>query len=222
MDPSFASMVMDRVAAARERVARAGGNGVEIIAVTKGFGPEAIRAAVQAGLVRIGENYAQELVPKVEAARAAGLEFECHFIGHLQTNKVRSLVRAVDVWQTADRSPVLHELAKRAGSGTRLLLQVNSTGEDAKAGCAPGDVGRLVDEARSLGLQVEGLMTMGPSDEDPGLARAAFRATRALVDRLGLVECSMGMSGDLEIAVEEGATLVRIGRALFGDRPARQ
>lgn len=222
MDPSFASSVAERVAAARERIARAGGNGVQIIAVTKGFGPEAISAAVQAGLVRIGENYAQELVPKVEAARAAGCAFECHFIGHLQTNKVRSLAGVVDVWQTVDRSSAVQELAKRAGSGTRLLLQVNSTGEDAKAGCAPSEVERLVDEARSLGLQVEGLMTMGPTDEDPRRTRDAFRTTRALVDGLGLTECSMGMSGDLEIAVEEGATLVRIGRALFGDRPARQ
>jgi len=220
MDPAFASTVAEHVADVRARIARAGGVDVDIIAVTKGFGPEAIAAAVAAGIHRIGENYAQELVPKVESARAAGAVFESHFIGHLQTNKVRQLVPVVDVWQTVDRRSALDEVAKRAGPGARIFLQVNSTGEDTKSGCPVDAVGALLEAASSLGVEVEGLMTMGPTDEDPTRTRQGFRTTRSLVDRWGLRHCSMGMSGDLDIAVEEGATLVRIGRALFGQRPA--
>jgi uncharacterized pyridoxal phosphate-containing UPF0001 family protein len=128
------------------------------------------------------------------------------------------LAPVVDVWQTVDRDAAVAELAKRSGPGTAVLLQVNATAEPVKAGCAPSAVEGLVDRARGLGLDVRGLMAMGPTDGDPDRTRAAFRATRALVDRLGLAQCSMGMSDDLEIAVQEGATLVRIGRALFGDR----
>lgn len=214
-------MVAERVERIRDRIALAGGSNAEIVAVTKGFGPEAIVAAVAAGIHRIGENYAQELVPKVEAVRAAGTALECHFIGHLQTNKVRSLARVVDVWQTVDRLSAAQEIARRVGPGARIFVEVNSTGEQAKAGCVPQEVASLVGHARELGLTIEGLMTMGPTDEDPTRTREAFRSTRTLTDALGLVHCSMGMSGDLEIAVQEGATLVRIGRALFGERPPR-
>jgi pyridoxal phosphate enzyme (YggS family) len=184
-------------------------------------GADAVEAAVAAGLVRIGENYAQEAVAKISECRTAGLRFESHFIGHIQTNKVRSLVPVVDVWQSVDRESVVLELARRAKPGTRLLVQVNATGEGTKSGCPPDTVPTLVDLALTNKLAVEGLMTIGPTDGDPGRTRAAFRTTRALVDRLGLTVCSMGMSSDLEIAVNEGATLLRVGTALFGDRPPR-
>jgi len=216
---SFAD-VADRVQHIRERILRAGGGDVGIIAVTKGFGVEAIAAAVGAGITMIGENYAQEAVPKVLGARAAGLEFSTHFIGHLQSNKVRSLVPVVDVWQTIDRASLVDEVAGRA-VGARVFIQVNATGEDTKSGCLPGDAATLVGSALAAGLVVEGLMAMGPTDGDAARTRAAFATTRALADRLGLRECSMGMSADLEIAVAEGATLVRIGSALFGPRSSR-
>lgn len=216
MSTSFAD-VADRVEQIRERIVRAGGGDVGIIAVTKGFGAEAIAAAVAAGITMIGENYAQDAVPKVLGARAAGLEFSTHFIGHLQSNKVRSLVPVVDVWQTIDRASLVDEVAARA-AGARVFIQVNATGEDTKSGCLPTDAAALVGSALAAGLVVEGLMAMGPTDGDATRTRAAFATTRALADHLGLRECSMGMSADLEIAVAEGATLVRIGSALFGPR----
>ena len=219
MSTSFAD-VADRVQHIRERILRAGGGDIGIIAVTKGFGVGAIAAAVGAGITMIGENYAQEAVSKVLGARAAGLEFSTHFIGHLQSNKVRSLVPVVDVWQTIDRASLVDEVASRA-VGARVFIQVNATGEDTKFGCLPGDAATLVGSALAAGLVVEGLMAMGPTDGDVARTRAAFATTRALADRLGLRECSMGMSADLEIAVAEGATLVRIGSALFGPRSSR-
>ena len=190
-----------------------------MLAVTKGFGVGAIVAALAAGFGRIGENYAQELIPKVTTARQSGITPEVHFIGHLQTNKVRQMAPVVDVWQTVDRASALSEVAKRA-PGARVYIQVNSTGEDAKAGCPPADVEALVEGAVGAGLVVVGLMTMGPTDQDPGRTRAAFRLTRGVADRLGLSGCSMGMSDDYEVAIEEGSTLVRVGRAIFGARPA--
>lgn len=213
--------VADRLHEIRLRIGALGGANVRIVAVTKGFDISAIHAAVSAGLGLIGENYAQEAVPKIEAARADGLVFEAHFIGHVQSNKVRMLVPAIDVWQTVDRMSLVAAIADRS-PGARVFVQVNATGEADKAGVAPDGVGALVEAARTVGLQVEGLMTMGPTTEDPVVTRRAFRTVRNLADEFGLRECSMGMSGDLEIAVDEGSTLIRVGTALFGERPVRR
>lgn len=213
-----AALVAERLAAVRSRLERAGGNDVRIVAVTKGFGPDAVEAAVAAGLDDIGENYAQECVAKLAAARPD--RRPCvHFIGRLQRNKVRRLAGVVDVWQTVDRPELGRELARRA-PGARVLIEVNISGEAAKGGVDPPAVSRLVNELGGLGLDVVGLMGIGPLAE-PEAARPGFRLLRRLVDELGLAECSMGMSADLEVAVEEGSTMVRIGRALFGERPPR-
>jgi pyridoxal phosphate enzyme (YggS family) len=211
------AQVAQRAEIVRERIRRAGGVDVGILAVTKGFGTDAIAAAVAAGLTRIGENYAQEAVPKVLEAASQGIQPEVHFIGHLQSNKVRMLAEVVDVWQSVDRPSVIGELVHRV-PGARVFIQVNATAEPGKGGCPPDDVDALVAQARAGGLVVEGLMTIGPTDEDPARTRRVFAATRAAVDRLGLGQCSMGMSGDLEIAVAEGSTMVRVGTALFGPR----
>jgi len=183
--------------------------------VTKGFGPDAVRAAAAAGLRLIGENYAQELAAKAPVAREAGLAV--HFIGQLQTNKVRQLAPIVDVYESVDRPRLVAELAKRA-PGATVLVQVDTTGEPGKGGCPVTDVPALVEAARVAGLHVEGLMTVGPTTGGPEAARPGFRLVRRLVDELGLRTCSMGMSGDLEVAVAEGATRVRVGTALFGPR----
>jgi hypothetical protein len=214
---ALGDIVAERAALVRERIARSGGRSVDIVAVTKGFGPEAIEAAWAAGLTRIGENYAQETVPKVRAAAEHGATPEVHFIGQLQTNKVKLLAPVVSVWETLDRVHLVDEVAKRA-PGARVLVQVDATGEPGKGGCALAGLDDLVDRARAAELRVEGLMAVGPTDGEPAATRAAFRITRTALDRLGLSVCSMGMSGDLEIAVEEGATLVRVGTALFGAR----
>jgi pyridoxal phosphate enzyme (YggS family) len=191
---------------------------VAVVGVTKGFGADAVAAAVAAGCDAIGENYAQELLDK--RAAIAQLEPEVHFIGRLQRNKVRQLVGIVDVWCSLDRASVIDEVAKRAPR-SRVLIQVDTTGDPGKGGCDVGETAALVDRAIEHGLDVRGLMTVGPTEGDSEAARPGFRRVRALVDQLGLAECSMGMSGDLFVAVEEGSTEVRVGTALFGSRPPR-
>ncbi len=216
-----------RVAAAvervRTRIVRAGGQDVRLVAVTKTFGPEAVIAAARAGCDALGENYAQETVAKWAALRGmlgetgvAGLP-ELHFIGQLQTNKVRSLAPLVAVYETVDRPALVAELATRC-PGARVLVQVDVTGEVGKGGCPIADVPALVADASARGLRVEGVMAVGPTEGGPDAARPVFRAVRELADRLGLATRSMGMSDDLEVAIECGATEVRIGSALFGAR----
>jgi len=214
--PHFdATTVAESLARVRDRIAAAGGDaGVAVLAVTKGFGAEAIEAALAAGCVAIGENYAQELLAKRDAAARA----EVHFIGQLQTNKVRQIAGLVDVYETVDREHLARELAKR-DSGARVLVQVDTTGEPGKGGCPLADLDGLVAVVNELGLDLRGLMTVGPTEGGPEAARAGFRAVRAAVDRLGLDICSMGMTADLEVAVQEGSTQIRVGTALFGARP---
>lgn len=206
------------VAAIQERLVELGGVGVQIMGVTKAHGPWAIHAAHEAGLRLIGENYAQEVREKADvlgAVRSEGVRV--HFIGALQTNKVRMIAAHVDVVQSVDRLSLIDELAKRA-AGCAVMVQVHHGDEDNKAGCSPHEVPGLVDAALNKGLRVEGLMTVGPTSGDRVDTGRAFAATRALVDTLGLQECSMGMTDDLDLAVAEGTTMIRVGRALFGER----
>jgi pyridoxal phosphate enzyme (YggS family) len=191
---------------------------VAVVGVTKGFGADAVAAAVAAGCDAIGENYAQELLDKRTTVER--LRPEVHFIGRLQSNKVRQLAGIVDVWCSLDRASVIDEVAKRAPGG-RVMIQVDTTGDPGKGGCDVGETTALVDRATERGLVVCGLMTVGPTDGDSEAARPGFRRVRALVDELGLDDCSMGMSGDLVVAVEEGSTEVRVGTALFGLRSPR-
>ena len=213
MTPVDPAQVAERADALRARLHRAGGDDVRIVAVTKTFGPDAVDAAVQAGLVDIGENYAQEAVAKLAEVTTVPT---VHFIGRLQRNKVRSLAPVVDVWQSVDRPEVAREIAKRA-PGASVMVQVDISGEETKGGVAPGDTESLVTTATDLGLDVVGLMGVALLAE-PEAARPGFALLRHLVDQLGLRECSMGMTADLEIAVDEGTTMVRVGRDLFGER----
>jgi pyridoxal phosphate enzyme (YggS family) len=206
--------VADRVAAVRARI----GPDVELVAVTKGFGPDAVRDVVAAGCSMIGENYAQELAAKWAALGDDGVAAQVHFIGRLQSNKVRQLAPLVDVWESVDRTSLLDAIASRQ-PGAAVLVQVNATGEPNKGGCAPADVAALVDRGLDLKLNVNGLMTVGPTDGDPSTTRRAFEMVRQLVDELGLTTCSMGMTHDLDIALDCGTTRVRVGTALFGERP---
>ncbi len=192
---------------------------MSVVGVTKGFGADAVVAAVAAGCDAIGENYAQELLDKRATIERLGPAV--HFIGRLQRNKVRQLAGVVDVWCSLDRASVVDEVATRV-PGARVLIQVDTTGDPGKGGCDVGEVAALVERATERGLVVRGLMTVGPTGGDSAEARPGFRRVRALVDDLGLDECSMGMSGDLVVAVEEGSTEVRVGTALFGPRPPRR
>jgi pyridoxal phosphate enzyme (YggS family) len=213
------SVVAGRLDDLRRRIAAAGGTGVRIVGVTKTLGAESWRIAKRLRLDGVGENYAQEL-----AAKAAEVGPDdrppVHVIGHLQSNKVRLIADVVDVWQSIDRASLVAEIVKRQTVRVpNVLVQVNTTGESGKHGCLPQDVAALVAAARGLGAEVSGLMTVGPTDQDPVRTRAAFALLRRMADDLGVGDRSMGMSADLEIAVEEGATIVRVGSALFGHRP---
>ena len=220
---SLVEEVAERVTQVRARIAHAGGDPatVTLVAVTKGFGPEAVVAALRAGVVDVAESYAQELVGKAAALSAVALDREpCwHFVGRLQTNKVARLAPLVGVWQSVDRSELVHRLSRRVPSA-RVLVQVDVTATSGRGGCAAKEVAALVAGARQGGLEVGGLMAVGPAGPPEG-ARSSFRLLASLADDLGLVERSMGMSGDLEVAVEEGSTMVRVGRALFGPRTAQ-
>ena len=213
--------ISSRLADVRERIeaARSDGQHVEIVAVTKTFPTELARRAVAAGLSQMGENYAQDLRAKAddlaELDPAAAETVRWHFIGGLQRNKIKLLAGTVSLWHTIDRAALVTELAKRC-PGSSMLIQVNTTDEDQKSGCRPADAAGLVAQARDAGLDVRGLMTIGPTD---GSSPApAFASLRTLAESLELTELSMGMSGDFEIAVRQGATMIRIGSTLFGRR----
>jgi len=214
------SAISERAAALRARIEAVTDRDVTVVAVTKGHPVEVAAAAAAAGFVDLGENYAQELVAKqagLDPGPEARAPVRWHFIGHLQSNKVRSLAGLVWCWQSIDRASVADAVARRA-AGARVMVQVDLAGAAGRAGCAPGEVEDLVGRCRSGGLEVVGLMAVGPLGP-PEAARDGFRFVASTARRLGLPEVSMGMSGDLEVALSEGATMVRVGSALVGPRP---
>jgi pyridoxal phosphate enzyme (YggS family) len=222
-DADMSSFDLDSVRSAlvevRQRIDDAGGDStVAVLPVTKGFGPDAIEMAIGAGCTTIGENYAQELLAKRSVLDRDQRLPQVHFIGQLQTNKVRQLADLVDVYETVDRPRLAREIAKRV-PGARVLIQVDTSDERGKGGCPTSDVAALVEEIGHLGLTLDGLMTVGPTAGGAEAARPGFRLVRGMVDRLGLTVCSMGMTADLEVAVQEGSTQIRVGTALFGSRP---
>jgi pyridoxal phosphate enzyme (YggS family) len=229
-----ADSVAGNLAAIREKIdaacVRAGRDprGVKLVGVTKTVPVERIREGIEAGIEILGENYVQEAMKKKEAL--AGLSVSWHCIGHLQTNKAKTAVECCDWIETLDREAVAIELNRRAGDAGRklpVLIQVNIGGEQTKSGVDPDALSsffKLVSGFESL--DVRGLMALPPFFDQPEPARPYFRQMRGLLEMLRresprperLVELSMGMSGDFEVAIEEGATLVRIGTALFGRR----
>jgi pyridoxal phosphate enzyme (YggS family) len=206
--------VRTRIAAAAARAGRDPGE-VTLVAATKTVEPARVQEIVDAGVPDLGENRAQELLGKTAVTAAPPLEVRWHFLGRLQRNKVRALAPWVGLWQSVDRPELGAEIARRA-PGARVLVEVNLGEEPQKGGCVPAAVPGLVDDLRAAGLRVDGLMAVPPHDDDP---RRWFAALREQAAVLGLAELSMGMTDDFEIAVEEGATMVRVGRALFGPRP---
>ncbi len=208
------NVLADRIASIRGELTAVGRPDVRIIGVSKTFPVSAIEQAHAAGLADFGESYAQEFLAKVPEMDHTALRW--HFIGGLQRNKVRKIAPYVDLWHSVDRSSLVGEIANRA-PGAHVLLQVDIFGEEQKGGCAPRDVEGLLGEAIERGLVVDGLMAMAPYG-DPEAARPGFRTLNTMADELHLVERSMGMSGDYLVAASEGATMVRIGSAIFGDR----
>jgi pyridoxal phosphate enzyme (YggS family) len=218
-------VVRDRIAAACARAGRSP-EAVTLVAVSKTWPAEAVRAAYALGLWDLGENYAQELARKASAL--GELPVRWHFVGHLQRNKVGPVATVAAVVHTVDTATVAAALGRRArelGRVVRALVQVDLTGAPGRSGCAPEALGGVLDAVRAEpALRLVGLMTLPPHTEDPSGARPFFSALAALRERHGgpvaLPELSMGMTHDLEVAIEAGATLVRVGTAIFGERPA--
>jgi PLP dependent protein len=215
--------VLGRVASACERSGR-DANDVTVVAVSKTFSGEVLQSAIEAGVTELGENRAQELKNKVGLL---GDRARWHFVGPLQTNKVRVVVGAVALIHSVDRLELAEAIARRAraiGIEQKVLIEVNLSGEATKHGTEPAGAGALARAAAAIkGIVVAGWMTMPPFAEDPDASRPYFRQLATLAADLAsdlpeATELSMGMSRDFEVGVEEGATLVRIGEAIFGSR----
>ncbi|WP_053238940.1 YggS family pyridoxal phosphate-dependent enzyme [Sandaracinus amylolyticus] len=219
------SDVAARLAAVRARIdaacARCGRDpaSVALVAVSKTQGADAVRAAYDAGQRVFGENYVQELVEKARALEDL-TELRWHFIGHLQRNKAKDVASVARCVETVDSVRLVEAIAKRVDASTPLevMLQVNVGGEAQKSGCTPAELPALIDAVRATPLVLRGLMTVPPLGQEPEASRPHFRALRELAQQHGLRELSMGMSADLEVAIEEGATIVRVGTAIFGAR----
>jgi len=220
----------DRLREVRDRVdaaVRRGGHGqaVTIVAVTKTHGPDAVQAAWDADIQDVGENRVQEALPKMDAV---SVPVRWHLIGHLQRNKVKSLAK-FDLLHSLDSSRLadaVNAFGLGANTTVKSLMQINVVGEDTKGGYAPADWDREAERLRALaGVRVTGVMTMAPLDADEPTLRSTFSGARRARDILcaaghEATELSMGMSSDYEVAVEEGATYIRLGTILFGARPA--
>ena len=229
-------MIAERVSAVRERILRAAERAgrtpadITLVGISKTHSPDAVRAAFAAGLRDLGENKVQEAAPKIEALaglRPEGLRW--HLVGHLQSNKAR---RAVDLFarihsvDSAALAARIDRAAAEAGRAVSILVQVELAGEATKTGLSESALLPALEAMRGLShVRVDGLMTLPPYADDPEEMRPLFRKLRALRDwaaERGLLhgrELSMGMSHDFEVAIEEGATLVRVGTAIFGERP---
>jgi pyridoxal phosphate enzyme (YggS family) len=215
--PTPVAANLDEIRTRIARAATAAGRcpaDVTLVVVTKTVPEAAVRDALAAGVDHLGENRAQELVAKAAALSDVEPQPSWHFIGRLQRNKVGMLAGKVALWHSIDRPELADPLARHA-PGARVLVEVNLSGEAQKGGCRPEETEALVDRLTAAGLVVEGLMTVPAAEGDP---RPAFAALRELAGRLGLARLSMGMSGDFEGAIAEGATIVRIGSAVFGPR----
>jgi pyridoxal phosphate enzyme (YggS family) len=214
----------ERLAQVRAELARRAPQPVTIVAVTKGFGTDAIRAAMDAGIADIGENRVQEAVQKQDALQElTGVRW--HLIGHLQRNKARVVAGRFDLVHSLDSLELAQELDRRSTTPQRVLLQVNVAREAQKSGCAPEDAPMLARQVAALEhLRLEGLMTLAPLTDDEDVQRRTFRGLRVLRDSIKeeegvwLPTLSMGMSDDYASAVLEGATVIRLGTALFGPR----
>ena len=231
---SDASTIRSRLADVRARVARAASRAdrdpasVRLVAISKTFPADAVRAAADAGQTELGENKVQEALQKMD--RTAGLPIRWHLVGHLQSNKAKKAGARFDVVQSVDGEalvPLLDDAAVTAGRRLEVLVQVDLAGEITKFGAREEELpGIFAAGAQARAVAIVGLMAIPPAVEDPEAARPYFRALRAVRDRLlargvspsMLTELSMGMSHDFEIAIEEGATIVRVGTAIFGAR----
>jgi hypothetical protein len=216
--------IRQRIAAAAERNGRSAGK-VQLVAVSKTYPPEIIREAIEAGQQCFGENRVQDALPKIDTLQS---NLEWHLIGHLQTNKIRKVIGRFALFHGVDNTALalqMNRIAEEFGVTASILLEVNISGEASKFGFTPGNLPAALDKLLPLPhLRIEGLMTMAPYSENPDSARPVFEGLRKLRDALStatghpLKQLSMGMSGDFEQGIAEGATIVRIGSSIFGSR----
>ncbi len=214
------SQVNKRVAGACQRAGRLPEE-ITMIAVTKTVAPAAVAAAWKLGITHFGENRVQEALAKI--GQLSGLEPRptWHMVGHLQTNKARVAAGIFDIIHSVDSIRLAEALSRCTQKTMPILLEVNLAGEASKMGFSPAEVAAALELISRLPrLEVKGLMTIAPMASDAEQVRPVFRKLRSLRDSLGLEQLSMGMTGDFEVAIEEGATMVRIGRAIFGEREA--
>jgi pyridoxal phosphate enzyme (YggS family) len=219
-----ASGIEGRIAGVHRRIGEAAGRSgrdpaaITLIAVSKTWPASAVAQAFAAGITDVGENRVQEALAKMsEFGGGSGPRW--HLIGHLQTNKVRAVAGQFAILHAIDSERLLRAVAAASALPQRVMIEVNVSGEATKFGVPPAGLAELVAIAAQLpSIRLEGLMTVAPLAADPEQSRPFFRALRELAERHGLPSLSMGMSGDFEIAVEEGATHVRVGRAIFGER----
>ncbi len=210
--------IRNRVSAACARAGRSPEE-ITIVAVSKTTGIAAIREAFRAGVRNFGENRVQDAEEKLCGLLDIRPAFTFHMIGRLQTNKAGLAVKLFDVFQSVDSVKLARALNERSRRQVPVLLEVNVSGEESKGGLKPDEVAAAAREIAPLErLRLEGLMTVAPIVSDPEMVRPFFRKLRRLRDELGLRHLSMGMTDDFEVAIEEGATIVRIGRAIFGEQ----
>jgi pyridoxal phosphate enzyme (YggS family) len=214
-----------RVAAVQERIARAAACAgrapaeVRLVAVSKTHPASAVREAFAAGLRDFGENRVQEAAAKIDGLRAQDVTPRWHLVGHLQRNKVAAALNLFDILHSVDSERLAEAISAAATHSVGVFIEVNVAGETSKFGVQPGEAAGLAERIGALpNLDLLGLMTVAPRVDNPEDVRQVFRALRELRDALGLRELSMGMTDDFEVAVEEGSTLVRVGRAIFGAR----
>ncbi|MCH7618772.1 MAG: YggS family pyridoxal phosphate-dependent enzyme [Candidatus Marinimicrobia bacterium] len=215
--------VLDRIREAEKRYGREVGD-VTLVAITKTRSADVVAEAVRAGIFDIGENRVQEAEQKFSEV---DIDFKRHLVGHLQTNKVKKALEIFDVIHSIDSLKLASKIASRGANEKELLLEVNSSEEESKFGVTPDAAIEMLEEiTETTGLTINGLMTVGPMSDDENVIRSAFKKLNSLFDRaassnirgVNMNYLSMGMTNDFEIAIEEGSNMVRIGRALFGER----
>ena len=211
-------LVADRIGDIQAEISSKSNNPVKIVAVTKGFGVQAVIAANNAGIDDIGENYAQEMVAKKEmiANENPDAALRWHFIGNLQRNKVKKIFSHVFLWQSVDSLALGEEIVKRCEE-PQLLIQVNMTGVSNQGGLPPSEAPQFVERLQEMDINILGLMTIG-DHRDREATLKHFQNLKTMANTLDLPECSMGMSNDYDLALEAGATILRLGTAIFGNR----
>ena len=214
MNFSYIEEIKERAQQLSELVrTKSDGNAI-LLPVTKGFGAREVQAMLEVGLTKIGESYAQEILEKRKMITDNRIAW--HMIGGVQRNKVRKLSETVDLWHSVDRKELITEISKYQ-KNSKILIQVSLNDRHKQGGCSPENVPDLIEFASDKGINVEGLMTIGV-DQDIDATKNVFAELGKLSEKMGLKEISMGMSNDFEIAIDYGATILRVGRSIFGER----